>query len=355
MTTMQRYSDPIEQRITVRAEAQMLVHAQPIIVLGAFGMHKEQPKRKTDTVVFRRLRPFGSTVKSNPADGYSETPVITAADFIISEGTTPTPNTISYTDVTVTLEQYAVLYRFSSKVEETYADDIPADMATQTGETLAEVAELVAYGVEKAGTAVTYANGSTRAGLNTTISLGKLRAITRSMEANRGKPVTKTIAAGENFDTSPVESSYLVFMHTDCIADVRDLEGFTRRVEYGTAIKPVHAREIGACEDYRFITSPLLAPYLAGGATVTGTGMKSVGASNCDVYPMLVTAQDACGHISLKGRGHSAISPTLISSRDKNHANPSGLFGYVGADFWYAAVRLNENWLNRCEVCVTDL
>ncbi len=352
---MQKYSTPIASRNLIRAEMEMLMHAEPIIVLGAFGVQKEQPKRKTDTIVFRRMVPFGGAAKTNPADGYSETPVIVPGDLIVSEGTTPTPNTITYTDVTVTLEQYAVLFRFSSKAEEMYEDDIPGDMAQQTGETMAETTELVAYGVQKAGISVTYANGSTRAGLNTTISLNKLRAIARSMEANRAKHVTSKISAGEKFDTSPVEPAYLVFHHTDVTANARDLEGFTRRVEYGTAVKPAHAREIGACEEFRFITSPLFAPYLAAGASVTGTGMKSVGGSNCDVYPLIVTAKDACGHVSLKGRGHSGVTPTIISSRDKNHANPSGLFGYVGADFWYAPVRLNENFLQRFEVCVTDL
>ena len=84
---------------------------------------------------------------------------------------------------------------------------------------------------------------------------------------------------------------------------------------------------------------------MAAGASVTGMGMKSAAGSNCDVYPMIIMAEDAWGHISLKGNGYTGISPTIISSKTKNHANPSGMFGYVGADFWYASVRLNENWM----------
>jgi len=352
---MQRYSLPKASRNLIRAEMEMLKHAMPMQVLGTFGTQKEQPLRMTDTVVFRRLRPFNTTVQSNPADGYSETPSITTANFVTSEGTTPTPNTISYTDVTVTLEQYAILFQFSSKAELMYEDDIPGDMKKLTGETMAEVAELVCFGVVKAGTSVLYANGSTRAGLSTTISLNKLRAAARAIESNRGKYVNSKISAGPDYGTTPVEPSYCVFVHTDCVADIRDLPGFTKRVEYGSNIKAIHDREIGAVEDFRFITSPLFAPFLAAGATVTGTGMKSAGASNCDVYPMIIMAEDAWGHVSLKGKGYTGISPTIISSKVKNHANPSGMFGYVGADFWYAPVRLNENWMLRIEACVTDI
>jgi len=353
--TMQKYSTPISSRNIIKAEMKMLKHADNIMVLGAFGMQKSHPLRSTDTIVFRRLRPFNSTVQANPADGYSETPSITPANFVTSEGTTPNANTISYTDVSVTLEQYAILFKFSSKAELMYEDDIPGDQAKLTGETMGEVAELVCYGAIKSGSSVIYANGSTRAGLNTTISLGKLRAAARSMESNRGKHVTSKIAAGPNFDTSPVEPAYVVFMHTDCSADVRDLPGFTKRVEYGSGITAVHERELGACEEFRFVTSPLFAPFLAAGLAVGTDGMKSKAAANNDVYPMIVMAEEAWGHISLKGHGYTAISPTIISSKDKNHANPSGMFGYVGADFWYASVRLNENFMSRIEVCVTDL
>jgi len=342
----QAYST-VPSRNLIRAEMKMLKHAEPIMVLGSFGAQKEQPKRKTDTVVFRRLKPFNAT--SN------EVPDITATEFITSEGTTPDAHTIDYTDVSVTLQQYAVLFKFTSKAELMYEDDIPNDMAKLTGETLAEVYELIAYGQNKAGSSVIYANGDTRVGIAAKISLSKLRQAARSMEKNRAKHVTESIKAGPNYGTSAVEESYLVFIHTDVVADLRDLPGFTKRVDYGTAIKPVHAREIGECEGFRFVTSPLFAPYLAGGAAVGTTGMLAADDTNIDVYPCLVMAEDAWGNVSLKGKGYTGISPTIIPSGQKTAGNPLGMFGFVGADFWGACVRLNENWMTRIEVAVSDL
>lgn len=344
---IQNYSSPVASRNLIRAEMEMLKMIENIQVLGKFGDQKSQPLNKTDTVVFRRLRPFGNTTAP-------ERPSITAAAFITSEGTTPAANTISYVDVSSTLEQYSVLFKFSSKAQLMYEDDIPADMKKLTAQTLAEVAELVAYGQTRGGTSVIYANGSTLAGVNTAISLRKLQQSARTMESNRAKHVTSSIAAGPNFGTAPVEDSYLVFYHTDGSSDVRALPGFTKRVEYGSSIKPVHPREIGACEEFRFIPSPLFAPTLAAGSS-TLNGMVSVGAAAVDVYPFIIIAESALGHISLKGNGYTGISPTVIPSSTKNHANPSGMFGYVGADFWYSCVRLNENWMTRIECGVSDL
>lgn len=337
----------VASRNLIRAEMKMLKHAEPIQVLTKFGDQKEQPLNKTDTIVFRRLKPFNPTA--------TEVPNITATSFLTAEGTTPTANTISYTDVTTILNQYAVLFKFSSKAQLMYEDDIPGDMAKLTGETLAEVAELVCFGQVKAGTSVIYANGSTRVGLNTTVSLNDLRLAARTMESNRAKMVTSAIKSGPDYGVSSVEPGYIVFLHTDMVADVRDLPGFTKRVDYGSAIKPVHQREIGACEDFRFVTSPLFAPWLAGGAVVGTSGMVAANSTNVDIYPLIVMAENAWGQCSLKGHGYSGVSPTLIPASTKNHANPSGMFGYVGADFWCSSVRLNENWMTRIEACATDI
>ena len=111
-----------------------------------------------------------------------------------------------------------------------------------------------------------------------------------------------------------------------------------------------HDRELGVAENFRFVTAPLLIPFdEAGSGTLNGC----LGSSNVDVYPILVIAEVACANVALKGMG--AVKPTILSARQKNHANPLGQFGYVGGDFWMASVRLNENWMVRLEVGATSL
>jgi N4-gp56 family major capsid protein len=345
----------VASRNLIRAAQGMLEHAQPITVLGDFGTQREMPQNSTDTLVFRRTLPFGASTVGTTIEGsnrYVGTPDISASNFVLSEGVTPNANTIAFQDVSVTLQQYGVLFKYSSKTEQLYEDDIPGEMVKLTGETLAEVMEMVRYGVLKAGSTVVYTNGSSRSGINSAISLNALRKSARTLESNRSRRVTSRLAPGVNFGTRAVQPAYIVFVHTDAVSDVRNLPGFTRVEEYGS-FKPIHDREIGACEDFRFISSPLLKPFLAAGASVGSTGMLSVGGANLDVYPFIIIGEDAWGQVALKGM--SAIKPVVLKASQTNHANPLGQFGYVGASTWFATVRLNDAFMARIEAAVTAL
>jgi N4-gp56 family major capsid protein len=345
----------VASRNLIRAAQGMLEHAQPITVLGDFGTQREMPQNSTDTLVFRRTLPFGATTAGTTIENstrYVGTPDITASNFVLAEGVTPNSNTISFQDVTVQLQQYGVLFKYSSKTEQLYEDDIPGEMVKLTGETLAEVMELVRYGVLKAGSTVIYANGSSRASINTPISLNAIRKAARTLESNRARRVTSRLAPGVNFGTRAVQPAYVVFCHTDAVSDIRNLPGFTRVEEYGS-FKPIHDREIGACEDFRFISSPLLKSFLAAGASVGSSGMLSVGAANVDVYPFIIIGEDCWGQVALKGM--SAIKPVVLKASQTNHANPLGQFGYVGASTWFATVRLNDAFMARIEAGVTAL
>lgn len=329
------------------AEREMLKKADPIKVLSSFGDQKQVPTNKTDTVVFRRPLPIDAAANGAP--------VVTASDYLLQEGTTPTARTINYQDVQVTLQQYGILMKLSNKAENLYEDDIPGDMVTLVGEHMGTLEEMIAYGVVRGGTNVVFANGTSRAAVNTAVSLNKLRQIARVIESAHGKRVTEKLNAGVNFGTSAIHASYLVFIHTDLEADIRNLPGFTPIVEYGSQ-KPVHEREIGAVEQFRFITSPYFRPFLqAGGTVVAGAFLSNGGivGTTADVYPIMVVAQSAWGQVALKGMG--SIDPTYLPAKQKTHANPLGQFGYVGATFWKNAVRLNENWIVRLEVAASGL
>lgn len=344
----------VASRNLIRAAQGMLEHAQPITVLGDFGTQREMPQNSTDTLVFRRTLPFGASPTGTAIEGtnrYQGTPDIQASNFVLAEGVTPNANTISFQDVTVTLQQYGILFKYSNKVEQLYEDDIPGEMVKLTGETLAEVMEMVRYGVLKAGSTVLYTNGSSRSAVNTPISLNALRKAARTLESNRARRVTSRLAPGVNFGTRAVQPAYIVFVHTDAVSDIRNLPGFTRVEEYGS-FKPIHDREVGACEDFRFISSPLLKSF-AGAGSSTVNGMLSVGGANVDVYPFIIIGEDAWGQVALKGM--SAIKPVVLKASQTNHANPLGQFGYVGASTWFAAVRLNDAFMAKIEAGVTAL
>lgn len=346
--TIQTLNQPQAQRIG-RVKGEILAHAIPVEVLGISGAQKSIPKNSGDTVIFRRYLPYGGVdnrwITTANVDTF-------ASNQQTQEGITPVAEALTAVDVPVTLEQYAVLYAVSDKVVDMYEDDIPAEMKKQVGERMGLIKEMISYGALRAATNVQYAGGTSRATVDGKISLNALRKAARILAQNHGKRITSILAPTPNFNTAPIEASYLVFVHTDAEADIRDLPGFVKVAEYGSR-KPIHEMEIGSVENFRFITSPELAAYANAGAAVASTGLFSTNGSNIDVYPFIMVSEDAWGTVAL--RGMSSVDPTWIPPGQKDKNDPLGQRGYVGAKFYAAALILNQGWLVVTEAGITDL
>ena len=82
-----KYGD-ISPRTQVYAVAQLLKHAEPIIVLNKFGQSKGIPQNKGQKIKFRRAKPFS--------------PALTP----LTEGVRPAAQKMVYEDVETTLKQY---------------------------------------------------------------------------------------------------------------------------------------------------------------------------------------------------------------------------------------------------------
>lgn len=333
----------VPSRNLIKAAIGMLKHAEPLIVVGGFGMTKEMPLKSTDTLVFRRRR-----VIDQASNGIAN---INPANYVLSEGVTPNAGTISYDDVSVTLEHFGVLLELTAKTELMYEDNVPEDMQLLVGQHMAQLTEMIDHGKLKGGTSVLYSNGASRSAVNTPVSANVMRRAARQLQAARAMKVTKRIAPSVNYGTVPVAPSYLAFIHTDLESDFRNMPDFTPIEEYGS-FQPAHAEEIGKFEQFRVLSSPHFRAWADAGGAYGGTVLSTTGVS-ADVYPVIVIAEEAWGKVPLKG--FNSISPTYLPARQKSHANPMGQFGYVGADFFYNALRLNENWMLRIEVAASTL
>lgn len=330
-----------------KLKGEILAHAIGAEVLGITGMQRQQPKNNSKTVVYRRYLPFGAAATNFNT---SNRPVVTAAAHELTEGVTPSASTLIPQDVTVTLKQYGCLYELTDQVADTSEDDVPAEMKKQCGERVALVREMIRYGVLKAAANVYYAGGASRDLVASKITLNILRKVSRNLQANHAKRITGILAPSAMIATQAVEASYLVFVHSDAEADIRDLAGFKHVSEYGTR-KPVSPMEIGSCENFRFITSPELAPYAAAGVAIGVTGLSGTG--NVDVYPFIMCGEDAWGQLAL--RGMDAIDPTYIPPGVKDKSDPLGQRGYIGAKFYMQAMVLNDGWMAVVEAGVTAL
>lgn len=328
-------------------KGEILAHAIPIEVLGITGQQKRHPRNQGDTQTFRRWLPYGASL--NDVNNWDVDP----NSHLLQEGVTPDADTLTPEDISVTLQQYHVLYSYTDKTEDLYEDDVPEAMKEQAGERSGLVREMIRYGTLKGMTNRFYQGGSSRSAVNGTVTLSGLRKITRSLKGNLAKRITKILAPSPNFATRAVEASYLVFINTDLEADFRDLAGFTLVADYGSR-QPISDYELGTVENFRVICSPHLDPYADSGASVGSTGLVSSSGANVDVYPVIVTGEDAWGQVAL--RGMNAIDDiTDLRPGQKDKQDPHGQRGYFGCKFYFACTMLNDGWAAVYEVGATDL
>lgn len=344
----QTYSTPTAPRIG-RVKGAMLKTAIAAEVLGIVGNQHNMEKNRSDTVIFRRWLPYGGT--NSVPDGINNWSV-DPNQHMVQEGVTPNAETMKAQDIPVVLQQYACLYMYTDKVADLYEDGIPTAMKGQAGQRMGLLREMIRYGVMRGCANRFYAGGTTRATVDETITLPMLRKVTRSILGNRGQLVTKILSAGPLFNTAPIEAAMLVFCHTHCENDIRNLPGFREVAAYGQR-QPVHPMELGSTDRYRFIVSPELFSYPNAGAAVGTTGLQSTGGTNIDVYPMIVMAEDAFGDVAL--RGLKSFDLIHLPHTATSKSDPLSQRGYIGGKFWSAPFIENDGWMAVVEVGVTDL
>ena len=337
-------------------KGEILAHAIPQEVLSKTGRQIKMPKNVSDTYVARRWLPYGATA-SNPniffqnASGVDRTNLMVQA-HLTQEGVTPTPDSIVPMDVTVVLNQYSCLYGFTDKTYDLYEDDISAAVSEQIGDRVTLVNEMIVFGALKGCTNQFYGGtGTSRATVNGGLTLGFVRKIAKSLQANHAKPITSVLGASNKYETSAVAAGFLAYCHTDLEPDIRDLPGFVPAEKYASGTPMPN--EIGKVERLRFITSPEFPSLQDSGAAIGATNLQSNSGSNIDVYQLIIAAQDAWSQIAVRGK--DSLQPTLLLPGETSKSDPFGQRGYAGTIWWKAVMIENNGWMAVGNVGIKNL
>lgn len=326
-----------------------LAWVEPTMVLALGCEMKKIPKNKGDNISYRRIIPTGgATTNANTINRWS----VTTNAHLLQEGVTPAAESLTDQYVNVQLNQYGAIYGWTNKTADLHEDDIPKDMSQVMGKRMGLVQEMIRYGVMKACTNVFYSGGTTRATTDETISLTVLRRAARGLLANHAGKKSSIIRPGPDYDTSAIEEAFIVMVHTDAAADVRDLPGFVPVAKYA-GVKSVSPKEIGSCEEFRFVLSPELAAYADAGGANSALYATTNAAANIDVYPFIVCGEDAVFDIALKGEDGFDMNVLPHTQKDKNDI--LGQRGYCGASFWSAALVVNNGHMAVIEAGVSSL
>lgn len=344
---MMNYGD-ISPAIAAYCVVRMLKRALPFLQLEKFGQTYPLPTNSTQTAKFRRYFLTGATGSAGSGSGAYYTPVATTP---LVEGVTPSGNSIANQDYTVQLAQYGDFVTITDVIIDTHTDNVLQETTDILGEQAALTIETLRFNVLKAGTNVFYANAvAGRTDVITKISRADQRRVTTALNRQNAKKITSVVASTADFNTKSVEAAYMAVVHPDLDSDIRDMTGFKPVSDYGPHMSGAFEGEIGSVEQVRYIASTVIAPWINAGAAVSTSGLRSTGAANVDVYPVLYFARDAFGIVPLKGK--SSMTPMVVNPKPAP-GDPLAQRGTVGWKLWTGTVILQEAFMARLEVGAT--
>lgn len=324
------YGD-ISPRTAAFASKDLLRRGLPLLVLEKFMQGKPLPARSTKSMSFRR---------------YLALPLATTP---LVEGVTPTSKKLTYTDVSVTLNQYGDLVEITDVVEDTHEDPVLKETMGILGEQSAQTIETIRYNVLKAGTNKYYTNGTARTDVNTALTAALQKKVVRALKRQNAMFITSIIKSTPDFNTEAVLPCYVGLTHTDVEDDIRNMTGFIDAKDYGHGTTPFEG-EIGSVGNVRYILSNIFTPYADGGGAAGS--MVSTSGTSADVYPVIYLGKDAWAGVALKGK--FAITPSVINPAPSK-SDPLGQRGSVSWKTMQNALILNDAFMAVVECAATDL
>ena len=316
--------------------AELLKRADPALVMQPFLQVKPIPKNSSQTIKFRR---------------YLALPPATAA---LTEGVTPSGSSITSENFETTLVQIGDWVGITDVVTDTHEDPIIKEYTDILAKQAALTVETKLFHIMRAGTNVYYANGSARTDVNTTLTLGLQRKITRGFKRQNAGLITKKVSSSANMDTVNVKPSFIAFVHPDLESVIQDMKGFKDVVDYGSMTP--YPTEIGSVGDVRYLTSTVFDKWENAGAAKAGSGTTmeaSNSGANADVYPIIYISADCAAVTPLKGT--SAITPFVKNPGESREGDQLGQRGWIGWKSYFAGLILNQVWMCRAEVSVPAL
>ena len=344
------YGD-ISPRTAAYVTKDLLERGFPYLCLEKFGQAKPIPKNNTKTIKFRRYFLKDSSLSTFTPKDYFATDNFDPTNKQLTEGVTPDATALDKADVSATLVQYGDRTTITDVVLDTHEDLVLKEATEILGEQAAVILEKARFNVIKAGTNVVYANGSARTSVNTVFTAAVQRSATRTLKRQLARPITSFVKSTPSYGTEQIAPSFIALCHPDLQYDIEQCANFVPVEKYGQT-KPFEM-EIGKISDVRYIVSTIMEPWTAVGAcgATGGTNVLENGSSQAHVYPILFLARDAYGLVPLKGK--ASITPMVVNPKPSD-SDPMAQRGHVSWKSMTTTIILNDHWMVRGEVAVTD-
>lgn len=238
----------------------LLKRLLPELVHAQWAQKRPIPKNGGKTIQFRRFSPLA------PAT----TP--------LTEGVTPTGNSLNVTEITATVAQYGDYIEISDILDLTAIDPILVETGRLLGEQAGLTIDHLVRDVLVTGTTVQYANGKlSRAEIATgdNLTVNEIRKAVRTLKRNKARKI---------------EGGYVAIVEPGTTYDLQSDPDWKDAQKYAGS-KRIFNGEIGELYSVRFVE------------TTEAKKFPGAGAAGIDVYATLILGADAYGIVDVAGSG----------------------------------------------------
>jgi N4-gp56 family major capsid protein len=296
---------------------ELLSRAMPYMAHVGWGLEKTIPARGGNNVNFRRFeRPTTNTLTPG------------GAPIALTEGTPPTALNLTVSAVAATVAQYGAFDVVSDVLAQQGIDSVFTEFKGVFAEQMGLTIDVLARNILVAGTNVVYTGtAGSRGALSPGVYLSGtlLKSAARELNRRNARPIAK---AGGN---------YVAFVHPDSWDDL------TNDAQIVTALSSGQVRGDG---------NPLFT-----GNTFDWAGIRCLRTSNArhftyfastcaPAYATVVIGDEAYGEVKF---GFDTADVKVKPVGSAGAADPLDQYGTVGWKAAYAAVRLNEDFIQRIE------
>lgn len=314
-----------------------LARGVPLMVLEPFISGKKLPEHQTKQMTFKRVTGDINFALDNA---------------YLTEGVTPTGQTFSVTDYTLTLRQMGSVGPLTDVIQDNHPIDMIMEFFNIFAEQAPRILERDRFNTLKTATLKYYSgSATTRAAVVAVLTASIFDKTARVLINGDAMLVTRMFKTDASFNTVSVMPSWICAAHTDLKYDFEHMAGFKSIADYTVAAMPLMVGEIGQVGNFRIVLSRDLVPYANAGGAVAGT--QSTGGVNCDVYPLILFGQEAWDTVAF--RGNYALTPTALNPNTPRGGDDLGQRGSVGWKSMQGTLITNPAWIACVETAATAL
>ena len=289
---------------------QLLSRAVPYMAHVGWGLQKPIPARGGMNINFRRFERPSTTTTA------------------LTEGTPPTATNLTVTAVAATVAQYGAYDIVSDVLANQGIDNVMSEFQGVFGEQMGLTLDVLARDILVAGTNVLYAGSvGSRGALSPGVYLSAtlLKAAARELSRRNARPVPK---GGGNF---------VAFVHPDSWDDLLNDSSIITALSSGAARGPTNPLFSGDSFEWAGIRCL---------RTSDARHWSPVASTAAAGYATVIIGEEAYGEVKF---GFDTADVKVKGIGSAGAADPLDQYGTAGWKAAYAAVRLNENFIQRVE------